>query len=165
MAVQGEDLFPAGSKVTSYPEYSVWEGMIQRCHNPRSKYYSYYGGSGVEVDPSWRGKGGFKVFLQDVGRRPENTTLDRIDSSGNYCKDNCRWATQDVQSANKRRRSNNTSGYKGVSWNPMTQSWRVRLTTKGCCREIGSFKILEEAVTAYKNAVTLTFNSQVEVKQ
>ena len=33
----------------------------------------------------------------------KNTTIDRIDSSKDYCKENCRWATIKEQANNKKR--------------------------------------------------------------
>lgn len=37
-----------------------------------------------------------------LGPRPIGTTLDRIDTNGNYVKDNCRWATSLEQNKNMR---------------------------------------------------------------
>lgn len=44
----------------------------------------------------------FDAFLADMGERPRGTTIDRIDASLGYQPGNCRWATFDVQSRNKR---------------------------------------------------------------
>lgn len=82
--------------------YSTWKSMLTRCNNPNVAYYKYYGGKGVSVCQRWSGNGsGFLNFIEDMGDRPEGMTLDRIDVSGNYCKENCRWATQEQQSTNR----------------------------------------------------------------
>lgn len=81
------------------PEYSVWQQMRARCQNPNHKRWAFYGGRGISVCPTWND---FSVFLSDMGSRPDNTSLDRIDNNGPYSKDNCRWVSQHAQMRNTR---------------------------------------------------------------
>lgn len=83
------------------PTYSSWRSMRDRCSNPRSISYPYYGARGVTVCARWAK---FEAFLEDMGERPAKTTLDRIDTYGNYEPGNCRWATRSQQNANQRPR-------------------------------------------------------------
>ena len=83
------------------PEYSSWVNMIQRCLNPKTPHYPHYGGRGITVCPRWRAS--FKAFLADMGERPADRTLDRIDNDGNYEPGTCRWATDSEQRQNQRR--------------------------------------------------------------
>ena len=80
------------------PEYTSWNAMMTRCFNENAFGYHRYGGRGITVCDRWKN---FASFLEDMGMRPEGTSLDRIDPNGNYTPDNCRWATRDVQNVNK----------------------------------------------------------------
>ena len=82
-------------------EYPGYVAMKGRCTNPKKSDYSYYGGRGIKVCDSWTES--FDNFIKDMGPRPEGATLDRVDVDGDYCKENCRWATFEEQSNNTRR--------------------------------------------------------------
>lgn len=81
-------------------EYSTWENMIQRCTNENSRKYYLYGGRGISVCERWLKS--FADFYQDMGDRPENTTLDRIDGNKGYYKENCKWSNPREQLVNVR---------------------------------------------------------------
>lgn len=83
------------------PEYASWDGMVQRCTNPKHPKWEYYGGRGITVCERWRT---FAHFLQDMGQRPIGATLDRFpNNNGNYEPGNCRWASYIEQHNNTRR--------------------------------------------------------------
>ncbi len=82
--------------------YKIWVAMKQRCSNPKSQAYKYYGGKGIIVCDSW--KASFAVFAKDMGQPPtDKHSIDRIDGSKGYEPDNCRWATRREQSGNTSR--------------------------------------------------------------
>ena len=79
--------------------YKVWQSMVSRCTNPRHHAYADYGGRGISVCEKWRK---FTGFLEDMGERQPETSIDRIDNAKGYFKENCRWATTKQQQRNKR---------------------------------------------------------------
>lgn len=82
--------------------YRSWKGMIDRCYNRTNTDWHNYGGRGIRVCRRWRCKNGFAHFLEDMGPRPEGTTLDRRLTNGDYTPANCRWATKKEQNRNTR---------------------------------------------------------------
>lgn len=79
--------------------YRSWKEMRQRCTNPNSIQWKWYGGRNISICKEWDD---YEVFLSDMGERPDGTTLDRKDSDGNYEKVNCKWSTAKEQAITNR---------------------------------------------------------------
>ena len=106
--------------------YVEWQNMKQRCFDPKDKSYPDYGGRGISICPEWVGEHGAKNFISwayENGYK-DDLQIDRIDNNGNYCPENCRWATKKEQANN--RRSNIL-----ITYNGKTQ------TLKQWCEELG----------------------------
>lgn len=88
------------------PTWYSWSAMKQRCNNKNATRYPQYGGRGIKLCKRWNK---FKNFLLDMGVRPIDRTIDRINNNGNYNKKNCRWATRTVQNSNIRKRKSKYS--------------------------------------------------------
>lgn len=85
-------------RLTKHPLHSTWRGIIKRCAD---KSDMNYGGRGIQMSPEWRYS--FERFLADLGPKPSPAhSVDRIDVNGDYCKENCRWATPQEQALNTR---------------------------------------------------------------
>lgn len=91
-------------------QYKIWSAMRQRCNNPKEESYPSYGGRGIKVCQEWATFVGFWADMAK-GYAP-NLTIDRINNDGDYCKDNCRWATKIQQARNTSK--NRTVVYQGV---------------------------------------------------
>lgn len=90
----------ASKKVRS-SEYHTWCSMKGRCLNKDDAAYPNYGGRGIAISKEWAES--FLSFLKDMGPRPPNTSLDRIDNNKGYFPGNCRWASRVIQNRNTRR--------------------------------------------------------------
>lgn len=80
--------------------YSIWESMKKRCRDPKNTSYRYYGAIGITVCNRWVES--FAAFFEDMGECPDSMSLDRVDPSIGYVKENCRWADVTTQANNRR---------------------------------------------------------------
>jgi hypothetical protein len=77
---------------------SSWAAMHERCR-PESTSRKHYFDRGICVCDQWQD---FKTFLRDMGPRPEDTSIDRINNDLGYFPKNCRWASRREQGRNTR---------------------------------------------------------------
>ena len=120
-----------------HPLYRTWVNMMTRCYNKRNTNYPRWGGRGIVVCDRWLEKpNGFWNFVEDMGKRPKGCSLDRIDVNGNYCKENCRWATPTQQSLNTR----SNSRIRGVCKTPTSYKAFITLNGKTQSKRFKNFK-------------------------
>ncbi len=91
------------------------------------------------------------IFLMHKGYLPE--LLDHIDmNKQNNTIENLREADKELNSWNREKQNNNTSGFRGVSWNKSASKWHAYITIKGTRYHLGLFSTPEEASEAYVKA-------------
>jgi hypothetical protein len=77
--------------------------MKKRCDDPRHKKYKYYGGKGISVCEEWKKSfSNFYNWAKKNGYR-DDLFIDRVDNDGNYCPENCRFTTWEVQLKNRKK--------------------------------------------------------------
>lgn len=101
--------------------YITWKNMKARCQDKNHEAYNNYGGRGISVCHKWQK---FERFLEDMGEPPKGLTLERVDNEGDYCKDNCKWATYKDQAVNRRRCRDFSSKHLGVTFNTAMNKWK-----------------------------------------
>lgn len=95
--------------------YKIYAGMKDRCYNKNNKRYDIYGQKGIKICDEWLNSyEAFRDWAMSNGYK-EDLTIDRINSNGNYCPENCRWTTAEVQ-------ANNTSRNHLLTYNGETKT-------------------------------------------
>ena len=133
----------ASGRTAMSPTYASWAAMKARCISPVATDYSQYGGRGITVCERWMQ---FPAFLEDMGLRPDGTSIDRIDNSKGYYKENCRWAIRKQQQRNMR--SNRMVTFRGETL--CIAEWAERLGMSHAtlyCRIVKHGWDLERAMT------------------
>ena len=130
--------------MTKTKEYTTWQGIKRRCNNPNDPGYKNYGGRGIKISDNWVNS--FENFFADIGKAPgKDYTIERKSVDGDYTKENCCWATKDVQGNNKRNTLFLTvngvtktcaqwAEENGVSYNCMYSRIKKGLSPKDCIK-------------------------------
>lgn len=74
--------------------------MRARCKRPTDKRYNRYGGRGIKVCNEWDDFATFRSWAYSHGYQ-EGLSIERQDNDGDYCPENCIWATPKIQANNQ----------------------------------------------------------------
>lgn len=140
-------------------EYKVWLGIVARTSHPYESTRKWYYDKGVKMSPEWRSS--FSDFYEDMGPCPDGYSIDRVEPDGDYCKENCRWASPPLQAINKGLFSNNKSGKSGVSFNSQSQKWIAKIYVNNLDIYLGIFESFDDAVKAREDA-ELKYRSHIK---
>ena len=137
------------SKKEVSPTFTSWHSMMQRCFNENHQAYKLYGAEGITVCDRWKE---FKNFLEDMGERPEGTTLNRINGAKIYSPETCEWATYSVQAYDQKKRSTNKSGVTGVCWDKRVGKWEAYISVDKKKISLGFYDDVASAAKAREAA-------------
>lgn len=133
--------------------YHAWSEMRRRCDG-KCTQHKYYGDKGISYCDEWKDFNAFATWAIEHGYQ-KGLEIDRIDSDKDYSPDNCRWVSHKMNSRNRKARSNNTTGTPGVQpriYKSGAMVYRVSIETDNGRVNVGTFKTLESAVCARKEA-------------
>ena len=133
--------------------YQTWNGMVQRCTNPKNSSYKDYGARGITVCEEWLDVSNFVAWAEATYPNIEDATLDRIDNDKGYSPENCTWSDKTTQRINQRIRKDNKSGVVGVRYYGRGGVWTAYISINNARKHIGQFESKEEAVQARDNYI------------
>jgi len=92
-----------------------------------------------------------------------NQEIDHKDTNRlNNLEDNLRICTKAQNSHNQKIKSNNTSGYKGVTFHKRNKKYQAQIVINNKQKHLGTFKEIEDAARAY-NAAAIKYHGEFAV--
>lgn len=124
----------------------IWREMCHRCHNKDRNDYKYYGARGLTVCEEWRESYNNFLDWSNSNGYIEGLTLERIDNDIGYNPNNCKWIPKYLQPINRRKFSNNKSGYTGISYHRKNNNWVANININKKRTYLGSFSSKQDAL-------------------
>lgn len=91
---RGKNLFKHGLSSKNSRLYDIYNAMMHRCYHKNSVGYKNYGAKGITICDKWlKDINAFFEFAYLNGY-DNDKTIDRINSFGNYCPENCRFISK-----------------------------------------------------------------------
>lgn len=135
-----------------YEEYMQWDWVATKKNRDRRFYavrYEYDGHGGQRVIYMHR-----QILGLDYGDPRKGDHINTVATLDNR-DENLRICDHNQQMFNQTRRSNNTSGFKGVGLYKPNGRWRARIRVRGKVIYLGYFATREEAYEAYCKAAPI----------
>ena len=126
--------------------HNIWQGVIQRCLSDIPVKTQNYKQRGITLFEPWKDFITFREWAY-ANNYADTLSLDRVDTYKGYYPENCRWVTPNVQSSNRRKMRNNTSGFVGVSEIKTAPhlKYKAYICVKGVQINLGRYQTPEEA--------------------
>ena len=140
---------------TDTPEFRAFYNARRRCTDVKGKQWESYGGRGIKFLFT-----SFEQFIKHIGPRPTpKHRLDRKNNDGHYEVGNVRWVTRTISNVNTRTRTNNVTGFRGVSRHSVGNRFSAQVAGK----YLGLFKTRVAAAHAYDAAALQQFGSRAKL--
>lgn len=148
----------------NFPHFRRYQNIISRCYNPLNKRFKDYGKRGIKVQNNWINN--FENFYNYIIQLPNydvKNSLDRINNDIGYFEGNLRWVNRSIQSINRRKPKNNTTGLKGIQVRKKLKTFKVDISINKKRIYLGDFKTIEEALNK-RNSYIIQNNLPHEIQ-
>lgn len=140
------------SRKNNFKLYRVWDGIIQRCCNPKAGNYRNYGGRGICIYGAWKDSfSAFEEFCLANGWE-YGLQVDRINNDKGYFPDNVRFVTRAKNLRNKR--TNHMITFMGETLCAADWCERFGMSDSTLWRRLKSGWSIEDALTRPKQKRT-----------